>query len=369
MNTHKDTLTREIAFKAIQDFFSDTPFILFGTGTSCAVDNIFGMSELAKFYSEEFPVSELSKEQSIQWENMLNQLLQTNDLESSMSNISDLVLLKLIVNQTHKFITKASVNFQDLIFSGEIEWPAINIIKQIWKSLPISSNRALHIATTNYDLLAESSFEFHQIPYLTGFSGGLSRVLDWQSSINSKKSIIRKKFKGRLSFIPESVNHIRLYKVHGSINVFVYNEKVIENNYWTSKSISNSEPLIITPGSLKYQKLHEFRGSLLSKYDEEINNHRSFLFLGFGFNDNQLFNDSIKNKIKSGCPVLIITRDINENINDILRDNPNVWLIYKGKNLEKEVTCICNSSFKEALYIEDSKLWDFREFSYKVFGE
>lgn len=62
-------LTKDLAFKALQDFFRITPFVLFATGASCAVDNDFGMSGLAEFLEEEFTKksSELTKNQNSEW--------------------------------------------------------------------------------------------------------------------------------------------------------------------------------------------------------------------------------------------------------------------------------------------------------------
>ena len=43
---NKPKLTQEIAYKALQGFFDNKPFIVFGTGTSCTVDYGFGMGAL-----------------------------------------------------------------------------------------------------------------------------------------------------------------------------------------------------------------------------------------------------------------------------------------------------------------------------------
>ena len=51
----KPVLTKEIAYKAFQDFFSDKPFVLFATGTSCAVEQGFSMGELEADLKEKIP--------------------------------------------------------------------------------------------------------------------------------------------------------------------------------------------------------------------------------------------------------------------------------------------------------------------------
>lgn len=42
----KEILTEEVAFKKIRDFFREKPFLVFGTGMSCALDTKFGMHAL-----------------------------------------------------------------------------------------------------------------------------------------------------------------------------------------------------------------------------------------------------------------------------------------------------------------------------------
>ena len=41
-------LTKKNAYNALQDFFNQVPFVLFATGTSCAVDFDFGMAPLVR---------------------------------------------------------------------------------------------------------------------------------------------------------------------------------------------------------------------------------------------------------------------------------------------------------------------------------
>jgi hypothetical protein len=52
-------LTEEIANKEITDFFlkNPSPLIVFGTGTSCAIDIRFGMAKLKEELIEKVPLS------------------------------------------------------------------------------------------------------------------------------------------------------------------------------------------------------------------------------------------------------------------------------------------------------------------------
>ena len=44
-----ENLTVEIAYKALQNFMQQKPFVLLGSGTSCAVDPRFGMTALRDY--------------------------------------------------------------------------------------------------------------------------------------------------------------------------------------------------------------------------------------------------------------------------------------------------------------------------------
>ena len=52
-------LTEEIAINAIRDFFRGKPFVIFGTGMSCALDVRFGMPALSTttFWYIKIPVA------------------------------------------------------------------------------------------------------------------------------------------------------------------------------------------------------------------------------------------------------------------------------------------------------------------------
>jgi len=48
-------LTKEIAYEAVQNFFNNKPFVLFGTGPSIAMDKHFVWKNLKIFFVKKFP--------------------------------------------------------------------------------------------------------------------------------------------------------------------------------------------------------------------------------------------------------------------------------------------------------------------------
>ncbi|OOE40483.1 hypothetical protein BZG06_15100 [Salinivibrio kushneri] len=93
-------LTKEIAYQAIADFFNEKPFVLFGTGTSCALDLNFGMPALERHLRLELSRG-MTEVQAKQWQQVVSALdTRTHDFESAMDFIKDDALTNRIVELT-----------------------------------------------------------------------------------------------------------------------------------------------------------------------------------------------------------------------------------------------------------------------------
>lgn len=88
-----------------------------------------------------------------------------------MNNISDSTLLNYVVNETATIVASVQDNNVGKILSDACNWTANEIISRLVKKLP-QSNPTLHMATPNYDLLAEIAMSTSKVPYTTGFFGG-----------------------------------------------------------------------------------------------------------------------------------------------------------------------------------------------------
>lgn len=359
-------LTKEIAYKAIADFFSvEKPFVLFGTGTSCALDLSFGMPALEEHLRAELSTG-LSDDQTLQWQRVIEVLdKKTHDFESAMDFITDDDLTNRIVDVTAKFVAYFDSRYAYRIILGELEWPAGRLINKLVETLP-ETDRQLHLATPNYDLLAEYSFVRNAIPYLTGFSGGFCRKFDWNEARKlvkvARKSLAKTKQSPR--FVEQK--HIRLHKPHGSLNTFEVHSRVVECDGWIVNKPDDVTRVMITPGTAKYQRLHQDRARL-AEYDRAVSNHSSFLFLGFGFNDSQLVNNIFRSKLEQDqCPALVITRDFSTVIGGWLENCPNMWVVCKQE--ETDQTRIFNSQYDGWLLIDDKELWRFDRFAHEFLG-
>ena len=177
-------LTKEIAYKKFQKYFQDKPFVLFGTGMSCAVDDRFGMTSLKERLLDKLAKEKLNPTQQNEWNNVIRSLNSEENFESAMNRVNDDGLINKIVVITGDFVASLDYEHSQKILNGNKNWPASTLFKKLVDKLP-GTDRELHVATPNYDMLAEYAFEKSGIPYINGFYGGVVRHLDWEQSRRS----------------------------------------------------------------------------------------------------------------------------------------------------------------------------------------
>jgi len=91
------------------------------------------------------------------------------------------------------------------------------------------------------------------------------------------------------------------------------------------------------------------------------------LFLGFGFNDSHLVYNAIGDKLRNqAAPALIITRDLNDRIQDLLNNSDSAWLVCKHQ--DDDTTKIFNRKYSNWLYLQDKALWRFDMFATEIMG-
>lgn len=365
----KPLLTEKIAFEALQSFFRRKPFVIFGTGTSMGVDLKFGMGALQSHLESTIPGNGLNTEQRKQWDDVIQDLRKMNpDFEAAMNNVQDSNLLDMIVEETANLISRLDQELAPRILSGEKSWPALKIFKKLVDGLP-ESDRALHVATPNYDLLAEYSFASTGIPYTTGFWGGVFRKPNWKQSLRGLTYLESHSSRGKKQEYARYHKHIRLYKVHGSLNIFETGSGMIQTDLWIVDKPENTKRMMITPGMSKHKIIHDYRSFLTYEYDTAKVRHDSFLFLGFGFNDDQLVNDKIIEKIsKEESWALIITRDSNERIQEVLENSKNAWLVCGDPDDKYESTLVYNREYDDFIKFPGLKLWEFDRFADRILG-
>lgn len=362
------SLTEDIAIGSIRDFFRDKPFLFFGTGMSCAIDARFGMAALKNELILRIEELRLVTDQNRQWQQVVQSLQIGEDLESSLNSVTDSDLLQMITKITGRFVASLDRDFALRISNGDTVWPATNFVKRLVDTLP-EGDPILHALTPNYDLLFEHACDSAGIPYTSGFCGGIERRCDWAAA--GQSLLVREKVRRRNRLVYDSKlrKHARLYKVHGSLNYFFHQNRVVENDSWMWSPPDFAQRVLITPGFSKYEMLQHYRQELLQSADRAIQNASQFLFLGYGFNDNHL-DEYIKRKlITQRCKGLIVTRDTNPRVEDILSRAPNLWLICKVADANNDSARIRNNQYSGWLNLPGKKIWDITEFTKYIFGE
>lgn len=197
----------------------------------------------------------------------------------------------------------------------------------------------------------------------------MERRADWDAA--NQSLLIPEKVcqRGRFKTVYKHRKHVRLHKVHGSLNYFFHRNYVIENNAWAWDAPAFSQRVMITPGLSKYQTLQTYRQELLQVADAAIEKSNHFMFLGYGFNDKHL-EEYIKRKlVGQSCKGLIVTRDSNLRIETLLAAASNLWLVCRDPASHADGTRISNKQYSGDLTLPAKRLWDIGEFTTEIFGD
>ncbi|MDR0719112.1 MAG: SIR2 family protein [Treponema sp.] len=358
-------LTEEIIIERFHDFFREKPFIFFGTGMSCALDNRFGMVALKNELVSELPKYKLNANQEKEWQSVVSSLNAGKDLENALNAVTEQELLKIITTITSNFIAKLDKEYSYKIAEGTQQWPAINFLKRIYNTLS-ESDSVIHILTPNYDMLFEYTCDSAGLTYTDGFWGGIEKHRDWDIIERAMREPKKSSYGTKFRIAHKTNKHIRLYKVHGSLNYFFRHHRVIRNDAWLWEPPENAERILITPGLLKYQKLQEYRKELLQSADTAIEKESRFLFIGYGFNDSHLETYIKRKLIDQSSYGLIVTRDLNERIIALIAEADNLWLVCKTE--DDCGTRIYNKHYPDCFLLSGKNIWDIKEFETYVFG-
>ena len=360
-------LTEEIAIKAIRDCFRDKPFVVLGTGMSCALDPAFGMPALESELSKSTIFGPQESEQERQWEKALELIQNGKGLESALNGVTDPTLLQELTLVTSQILSPIDRKYAWKIAEGKSKWPATDLLKRLVDTLP-EADPILHVLTPNYDTLFEHACDRNDICFTNGFIGGMERQTDWVSVNQSLQQLQQDSYGNKRKDVYKRRKHVRLYKVHGSLNYFHHRDRLIENNAWMWEAPEFACRVMITPGMSKHSQLQIYRNELLKSADTEIEKADRFLFLGYGFNDSHLETYIEKKLISKACKALIVTRDFNPRIESLLEQADNLWLVCKLAVEDSDGTRIFNKEFSDWLRLPNSNLWDVGIFASEILG-
>ena len=290
----------DTAIEAAQECLKQTPVIVLGSGASIPF-GLPSMSDLSRQLLNSNPNLPTDGETCV-WKHFITKL-QTQDLESTLSqvDISD-ALSDHIINQTWKYINDADQKVLDQVILNRNLFP----LTRLYKHLFDSTNYTVSVVTTNYDRLAEYAADCLDYQHYTGFTHGYFR----HRQTGTRPFAMRDN---------RRVRTVDIWKVHGCIDWFANGDNQIFA-VPLSKSIPQAcHPAIVTPGVAKYERTHQepFR-SVISGADNALMQGKSYLCIGYGFNDDHI-QPKLEERWEQGeAPLVILTKKLTESVKKML---------------------------------------------------
>jgi hypothetical protein len=302
-------------------------FLLVGTGASVAMDTKLGMPALAKHLLDAIP------ESIVGWESVAQRLEQKGNLETALTGINLTGSLQNeIAGCTAEFIAKTDAALRDDVLTGNETWVGEPLLKQLMRGLSPAWPR-LTVVTPNYDMLIEYACSKANIPYITGYHGGIMRRQDWSKARERLYRLNQVTMGGKRRDIIPPIPCVELMKVHGSINLFKNKDnELFENNMWVNEHPNGYWPMIAPPGAAKSQETLNFHGPLFSEASKAIGKATAFFVIGYGFKDIHINREILGRVRNHECPLIVLTLDPSTELNKLPAMGKNVWVITGMQN-------------------------------------
>jgi hypothetical protein len=284
----------ERAQEFAQDCIAKAPVIILGSGASAA-HGIPGMWPLAEHLKATPPVSGTASEDGA-WLKFVT-LLSTTDLEAALTKVTFTErLTRHVIDTTRAFLLPHDEAIFGKLLANRHTLPLSRLISHLFKS----THKTIDIVTPNYDRIAEYAADAADVFAYTGFTYGYlnSRSRDPNMRVHQNG---------------HSARTVSVWKVHGSLDWFKSPEGQI---YQLPSGISTPlgyTPVMITPGVEKYRLAYEepFR-TVITCADAALEEARSFLCVGFGFNDDHLQTKLVGRCEASNTPIVVISKSITD---------------------------------------------------------
>lgn len=296
--------------------------LLVGTGASVAMDAALGMPALKDHLLATIP------EDTDGWMPVAKKLRRGIDLETALTGISlNECLQNKIARCTAAFVTQKDAALRDDVLTSKKTWVGEPLLQQLMRGLPPTWPR-LPIVTPNYDMLIEYTCSKANIPYITGYHGGIIRRQDWSMARERLYRLNSVTIGGKRRDTITPIRSVELMKVHGSINMFKNKDnELFENDMWVNKCPDNCTPMIAPPGDTKSQEALTFHGPLFGEAFQAIDKATAFFVIGYGFRDDHI-HQRIKERARyHECPLIVLTLDPSKELDRLPAWGGNVWVI------------------------------------------
>lgn len=322
--------------KLIQDYLSDSPLVVLGSGASVPY-GLPTMSGLA---------SVLRKDALLQMEKDSTKLFSDMDSLGLEAAIDNSLLSEAAKNQIRR-LTWDCINEGDIVLfrDKDLEERMQSLVQLIKKIITTSPNQ-FTVVTTNYDRLFEYATDLYGASTVTGFEGNFFRKFyGFSDSVNNKRIAARERV-------------VKILKVHGSLDWFMAEDGSIISFPLQEKIPTGCTPLIVPPGKEKYSTTHEepYR-TIIEEADKEFKRAGSFLCIGYGFNDSHIQPKLISQIKSGGKPIVVITKKATDECLRLVTDtNVKKYLILEDNG--SETRAISNNEYTNV----NGSIWSLKDF-------
>ena len=337
--------------KICQDITRNIPVIILGSGVSMEL-GMTGMQDLQKIIFDDIDSFDLEQKlkDSLKY-NILNY-----GLEAGLSKTTEIInnekFLNKIVNIVWDIIYNKDTEFFKKILMNDEKIPLEKVLNYYR-----GKTSKLNIITTNYDRLTEYAVDrCANFVLYRGFPNS------FYSNFNQDKRLDI-----RYSSNRASLTKVHLLKVHGSIDWFEkYGNQVSFNPVYNT----SHKKMIITPGLNKHHMAYTepFR-SLMADSDKILKESRTFLCIGFGFNDSHV-QEHIERKIKEkDTSIIVIAKKLTDNVFRLFKQSntkADFCLLEEGDNTESTKIYLQYKGTSSEYKIDNLKIWNLSGFAKTV---
>ena len=355
------TALSEDLYSEVQKIFRATPVVLVGSGFSCG----YGLPHMGALGSHLVNVIEgrlTSAEAKAVWANALDAI--TSNLEAGLNTIPQGVvgrdeIVAAVREETAKLILEETVRAEIAVLTHAVPkaHAPVRLLRRLFEGSPQNAD-SISVITTNYDTLLELFCDLAELPLDTGFSGLRRRKPRANPIFQSQFNRVWGAEKHGFQADYRPCKTVRLHKPHGSISWLTTADGPIE----VLNDTSHAARAIVVPGPSKYQDalVNTLFDAMRTEMNNVIANANALLCIGFGFNDDHL-QGVIRARLAAHMPMLIVTRDSTDNIEQLLQTHPHVIAFFA-----QGTGSVCRWS--GASMSSDSPLWQLDDFL-KVFIE
>jgi NAD-dependent SIR2 family protein deacetylase len=322
--------------KIIQKYLEKQPVILLGAGATIPY-GLPSMPELADHLKASI------KNDSDEWEAFLSALDRIKDLEKTLQETQlSPALTDEIITKTWEFVNQKDLEcYGNFAVEPQKDFPLKDLFSKLLQSHP----KHVKVITTNYDRVAEYAADLEGADIHTGFSGRylLSFTQNYLQNHHNQ-------------------SRVDIWKVHGSLDWFKRENGTDFSSPLAKEIPKNTTPLVVTPGTVKYQKTHlEPYRTIMNKADDTLLQAACFLCIGYGFNDEHVQPKLIQQVQQKKTPIVTITKKLTEAGRKLLLKDPIKTIVLE--NAENNKTCFHyfedNKCKSETL---DGNFWQLGEF-------